>query len=182
MAGYKNFSMSNNAVNAYADGEKPFSKWTKADILELIKDQDDSEFDFELVKKLPADFLKRKCLHRSSWHHTSSHYNRTDFYSFCGFEMADSDILEVLKSMKANKQTKKPEKQKPKYITALIEYTFWTGTRNHPKKNTAQEVVQFMSNDKKVSTNDGNKLLSNVRVLKSIDQKTKFADKIRIKE
>lgn len=182
MAGYKNFSMSNNAVSAYYDGEKPFSKWTKADILEAIEEQNCGEFSFELVKKLPVDFLKRKCLRRSSWHHTSNYYNKTDFYSFCGFEMADSDILELLAAMKANKQTKKPEKQKLKYVTALIEYTYWTGTRNHPKKNTAQEVVQFMSNDKKVSTNEGNKMMSNVRIIKSIEQKTKFANKCRIKE
>lgn len=32
MAGYNGFSMSNNAVAAYEDGEKPLSKWTKADI------------------------------------------------------------------------------------------------------------------------------------------------------
>lgn len=40
MAGYNGFSMSNNAVAAYEDGEKPLSKWTKADIFEIIEDED----------------------------------------------------------------------------------------------------------------------------------------------
>lgn len=39
MAGYNGFSMSNNAVAAYEDGEKPLSKWTKANILIQLKIQ-----------------------------------------------------------------------------------------------------------------------------------------------
>lgn len=34
MAGYYNHSMSNNAIAAYAYGEKPLSRWRKRDILE----------------------------------------------------------------------------------------------------------------------------------------------------
>lgn len=33
MAGYYGYSMSNNAVEAYKSGEKPFSKWTKTEII-----------------------------------------------------------------------------------------------------------------------------------------------------
>ena len=40
MAGYNGWSMSNNAVAAYEDGEKPLSKWTKADIFDAIKEQE----------------------------------------------------------------------------------------------------------------------------------------------
>ena len=39
MAGYNGWSMSNNAVMAYKDGEKPLSKWTKKDILDAIEKQ-----------------------------------------------------------------------------------------------------------------------------------------------
>lgn len=38
MAGYNGWSMSNNAVEAYSNGEKPLSKWTKADIFDTIND------------------------------------------------------------------------------------------------------------------------------------------------
>lgn len=37
MAGYFNYSMSNNAVSAYEDGEKPLSRWSKKDIMAEIK-------------------------------------------------------------------------------------------------------------------------------------------------
>lgn len=40
MAGYSGYSMSNNAVAAYENGEKPLSKWKKADILEAVKTQE----------------------------------------------------------------------------------------------------------------------------------------------
>lgn len=76
MAGYNGYSMSNNAVQAYECGEKPYSKWTKSDIL--------GEIPGDLLgsaKKLTLSELKGLFLHRTSWHHTSSHYNRTDFYS-----------------------------------------------------------------------------------------------------
>lgn len=39
MAGYHGYSMSNNAVSAYADGEMPLSKWTKAEILDACGDK-----------------------------------------------------------------------------------------------------------------------------------------------
>ncbi len=37
MAGYKKYSMSNNAVDAYDRGLKPLSKWTKEAIICTIK-------------------------------------------------------------------------------------------------------------------------------------------------
>lgn len=36
MAGYNGYSMSNNAVTAYSNGEKPLSKWTRSAILTAI--------------------------------------------------------------------------------------------------------------------------------------------------
>lgn len=61
MAGYFNYSMSNNAVAAYAAGEMPASKAAKV-------------WGFKSAKAL------RKCLSPSSWHHTSKFYNTTDFF------------------------------------------------------------------------------------------------------
>lgn len=36
MAGYHNYSMSNNAVAAYENNEKPLSKWTKQEIINQV--------------------------------------------------------------------------------------------------------------------------------------------------
>lgn len=86
MAGYKGWAMSNNAVAAYENGEKPLSKWTKAAILDAIRKQEiELKCSKEKLRKLPVEVLKETCLIYSSWHHTSSHYNKTDFYSLCAF-------------------------------------------------------------------------------------------------
>ena len=86
MAGYKGWAMSNNAVAAYENGKKPLSKWTKAAILDAIRKQEiELKCSKEKLRKLPVEVLKETCLIYSSWHHTSSHYNKTDFYSLCAF-------------------------------------------------------------------------------------------------
>lgn len=92
MAGYRNYSMSNNAVAAYEDGEKPLSKWTKQAIIDEIQDNyNDYEltFDMELFAKLKKSDMELY-LNYSSKHHTSSYYNYTDFYSI------DYDSLQEL--------------------------------------------------------------------------------------
>ena len=38
MTGYNGWSMSNNAVQAYEDGEKPLSKWTKKTLVYELAD------------------------------------------------------------------------------------------------------------------------------------------------
>lgn len=86
MAGYHGYSMSNNAVAAYENGEMPMSKWSKKAIIERIEEAiDDGDIELQCsldkLKKLPLEFLKRDCLTYSSWHHTSKFYNETDFYS-----------------------------------------------------------------------------------------------------
>ena len=145
MAGYNGFSMSNNAVSAYNMDEMPLSKWTKTAIIEAIEAAT-SEGELNLnctltnLKKAPAKVLKKLCLYRSSWHHTSSYYNETNFYSL------DVDYLEGLtdeslnecieKSIAEGKANKKEEPTEEKWRCAFLE---WGGTRKHPK---AWEVVE----------------------------------------
>lgn len=80
-AGYYKYSMSNNAVDAYANGEMPLSKWTKTAILRELQDLEVSQDIIKIAKTLPLTDLKAIFLYKSSWHHTSKMYNRTDFYS-----------------------------------------------------------------------------------------------------
>ena len=91
--------MSNRAIEAYNNGEKPFSKWTKKDILDAIEEYKQESDDptvhlfytvFYELAKVRAAVLKTHLLHKSSWHHTSKFYNRTDFYEL------DIDYLESL--------------------------------------------------------------------------------------
>lgn len=139
MAGYNGFSMSNNAVAAYEDGEKPLSKWTKADIFDAINEQEvELKCSIEKLKKLPAKVLKGICLIYSSWHHTSNHYNKTDFYSLDIDRienLTDDKIEELLSDYKADKKVEnKPSEEK--WECAFLE---WSGSRKHPK---ATEVIE----------------------------------------
>lgn len=124
MAGYKGHSMSNNAVAAYANGERPYSKWTKADILDELTAM---EYHSELVKELTASELKALFLRRSSWHHTSSHFNRTDFYSIT------DDVNDAMIQWMIDQRTPKQPKKASPLIKAKVHYLEWAGTRKHPK-------------------------------------------------
>lgn len=139
MAGYNGFSMSNNAIAAYEDGEKPLSKWTKADIFEAINEREvELKCSIEKLKKLPVKVLKEVCLKYSSWHHTSSHYNKTDFYSLdVGSieSLTDNKIEELLSDYKVGKKVEsKPLEERWK--CAFLE---WSGSRKHP---VATEVIE----------------------------------------
>lgn len=139
MAGYNGFSMSNNAVAAYESGEKPLSKWTKADILDAIEEQEVKlKCSIEKLKKLPIKVLKEICLTYSSWHHTSNHYNKTDFYSLDVDRienLMDDEIDELLSDYKADKKAEsKPLEEK--WECSFLE---WSGSRKHP---VATEVIE----------------------------------------
>ena len=66
-SGYNGYRMSNRAVAAYENGEKPLSKWLKKDIIysieECIKDNEiDVNFDRKLLNKIPVRILKKSFL------------------------------------------------------------------------------------------------------------------------
>lgn len=131
-AGYSGYSMSNNAVAAYEDGEKPISKWTKSDILQAV--QDNYPDKYEMLKKLPIKILKEICLVKTSWHHTSSHYNKTDFYSIRDLDDLTQDYINDIVASASSR----PVKSQPNIKRGTINYIEWTGTRNHPKANKKQ--------------------------------------------
>ena len=141
MAGYNGFSMSNNAVAAYENGEKPLSKWTKTDILEgiekaIIEEELILNCSLKSLKKLPAKVLKDICLKYSSWHHTSNHYNKTEFYSLDYDEieeLTDEKIENILSEYKSEKPVEPAEER---WQCAFLE---WSGTRKHPK---ATEIIE----------------------------------------
>lgn len=141
MAGYYQYSRSNNAIAAYKSGEKPLSKWTKTGIIEAIERKiEDEELTLNCnlgkLKKLPVKVLKQICLYCSSWHHTSNHYNKTDFYSI------DIDSVERLTDERIDKEIAESKTEKPnepieeRWKCAFLE---WSGTRKHPK---ATEVIE----------------------------------------
>ena len=133
MAGYKGYSMSNNAVEAYNNEEKPLSKWTKDDILKNIekaiqKDNLTLQCSIEKLKSAPVKVLKDLCLYHSSWHNTSNRYNKTYFYSM-DYDNIALLTNELIKSkIELNKSTKTSKEEK--WECAFLE---WSGTLRYPK-------------------------------------------------
>lgn len=139
MAGYNGWSMSNNAVAAYEDGEKPLSKWTKADIFDTIKDTGiELKCSIEKLRKLPVKVLKEVCLKYSSWHHTSNHYNRTEFYSLDINRIENLTDEKIDRLLTDYKEEKKME-EKPSEEKWRCSFLEWSGTRKHP---VAKEMIE----------------------------------------
>lgn len=145
MAGYYNYSMSNNAVDAYCEGKKPLSKWKKADILaeaaELLEHDENKAAKLHLLQSCTLAQLKNNLLRYAEWHHTSKHYNATSFYRV-DEDKLDELTPEDIAEWKADKPQKAPEQTARKGTICYIE---WTGTRNHPRaKHCKLENVEIL--------------------------------------
>lgn len=138
MSGYHNYSMSNNAVLAYENGEKPLSKWTKTAIIEALAEQEAPAEFIAAVKKQPAAAVKTVLLYCSSWHHTSKEYNRTNFYSVEYIDAENAaEYLSLIEAKALEAKTDAKTKSEEQPIRVLASYVVWEGTRRHPK---AREV------------------------------------------
>lgn len=128
-SGYNGYSMSNRAVEAYESGEAPMSKWTKAKILDAIADIDEEKA--EKLKKVKVKILRAHFLEYSSWHHTSSYANATDFYSLdegAVESLEEEDIKALL-----DESARPVERTTITRYRGSIEYLEWSGSRRHPK-------------------------------------------------
>ena len=124
--GYRGYSMSNNAVEAYEDGEAPMSKWTKTAILRAVEEYDPTFY--KELSVVPAAVLKDELLRISSWHHTSKMYHTTYFYKL------NTDVIDNLTSDKINSWERTvTKKESPVQQKGTIHYLEWGGTRKHPK-------------------------------------------------
>ncbi len=93
--GYIDRKMSVRANNAYLNGEMPLSKWTKTNILSAISEfaeENDADIDNLDLNKLTLKELQQNYLCNSSWHHTGSLYNKTDFYKLSEFILDNLSI------------------------------------------------------------------------------------------
>lgn len=133
MSGYFGYSMSNNAVDAYENGEMPLSKWSKANLIEEIKNQieyeETTDLDIAVVSKMTKQELIDCFLYRSSWHHTSLHYNETNFYSV-SISCSTQDVLKIIENRKPKEKSEKP---KLVIYYADVRYGEWIGSQKHRK-------------------------------------------------
>lgn len=84
--GYDGQSMSIRAREAYAAGEMPMSRWTKAAMVEAIRAWCDDADRVMLpeVEGLRKDEIFSRFFCCTSWHHTGKYANPTDFYGVDG--------------------------------------------------------------------------------------------------
>lgn len=115
MAGYYGYSKSNNAIDAESENKYPASV---------------------AAKKLGVGTKAIQTLMvPCEWHHTSIHYNRTDYYDVDRLLdvknglSTDEDDIDLYNRLK----TFKVEKLVTEVYTADVKYLTWSGTRKHPK-------------------------------------------------
>lgn len=134
-SGYSGYSMSNRAVEAYENGEKPISKWTKTvffeELNENLEDYNISAEKINALKSLKVSILKENFLKKSSWHHTSNYFNNTDFYKI-NLDKIEQMTIDEINALK-NQETAKKEIQEPEKKKGKIFYLEWSGSRKHPK-------------------------------------------------
>lgn len=108
--GYIDRKMSVRANIAYLNGEMPLSKWTKTTILNAIiefTEENDVDIDNLDLNKLTLKELQQNFLCNSSWHHTGSLYNKTDFYKLSEFILDNLNINFINNIIKNRKPRKK---------------------------------------------------------------------------
>lgn len=87
MAGYDWFNgMSNNAVQAYDNGLKPLSKFTKQDLIDA---------GYKGTLKKAKQLAKDEKWLPSEWHHSSKYFNRVYFYDLHDLLLIDLKDLEL---------------------------------------------------------------------------------------
>ena len=104
--------MSNRAVQAYEYGAMPKSRWTKQAILSAIIENNGNsiqEKDLEKLRKGLAGhsvaWLRSNLLSYDSWHHTSSAFNRTDFWSIKDYTVEECLDILAREEVREEKQT-----------------------------------------------------------------------------
>jgi len=123
MAGYYEYSMSNNAVDAYNAGLLPASK---------------------LAKKLKVTTSAIKLfMSPSEWHHTSSNFNKTNFYdgeiylqlinNTVNWFDYDYEDIELAAYNLCCMHNYTPCENKPEIKYGRIEWIEWSGSRRYPK-------------------------------------------------
>lgn len=130
-----NRSMSVNAAIAYENGERPISKWRKDDILNGLGRELVAALNLD---RYPAAFLKEMFLEPVAWHHTSRHYNVTDFYAIreTGSISEEQSLLAsaypAWMEEQSRKKAAKAVREEP--VKALVRYLEWLPYTGRGKK------------------------------------------------
>ena len=120
MTGYNDFSMSNNAVAAYADGVKPLSKITIADLRAA---------GWQSSKALAVRLTKAGIWTAAEWHHSSKYFNRVDFYDPAELVEAWNNLDEP---SRRDHLAARPADVNAVRVSGV--YVEWGGSRRRPRR------------------------------------------------
>ena len=138
MSGYIGYSMSRRALSAYDNGELPASKF-----------KDELKRICPLLKGITTSDVKNY-VYRSSWHHTSSKYNRTNFYHIDRVD--ESNLCNIYNAIQSRKIHKKMVKNGVIIPECDLKANFLTSVfRQWEKLNYGDNLlinVSFMKEDK----------------------------------
>ncbi len=152
--GYNGYSRSVRSSEAIEGHEMPLSMIKKDRIDSFLRDAKEEEYhkiaDIYFLQTLPVSIWKfaAKDLGRSSWHHTSSYYNKTDHYSL--YAISD-DLLEnyddIAQRHKNLKENEKREKENKVLTYGVLKVEIWGGTRNRPKLEGHETMAGIVDGD-----------------------------------
>ena len=124
MSGYADdYSMSNNALSAYESGLLPLSKITARAL---------KNAGITISLKQFKELCREGALRPAEWHHTSSRYNRTNFYDLeqCKEDLEHIDIARYTS-----------QKNKSESYAARCAWVEWSGSRNHPRAHDREGIA-----------------------------------------
>jgi len=125
MAGYCGMSMSNNAIEAYNEGKKPFSRITREDIQKYGINESVTFFQW---------YVNNSCSY-CEWHHTSAKFNITLFYDIekCCNQFKKEDI-NILRNKYKNRRKPKSDviiDDTPYYAKVEYSISTFSGSRKY---------------------------------------------------
>lgn len=162
--GYVQNRMSVRAAEAYLNDEMPLTRWTKSLILENLELLIDDSAIFDRLRKINLLILRDTVLTYSSWHHTGSYANETNFYTI-NEEMIDELNHGNLSSLEKMEKEMQEYRLKPKeknitsnkvfYEVIRFSYEEIAKTGGWYKKNIIHNIGIRVNNEPWVNYEEG---------------------------
>jgi hypothetical protein len=153
--GYEGFSRSTRSQEAIDSHEVPISLFTQERIsffLQSIEDDESfSKEDLSFLKKQSVLMFRFAAMKfgPTSWHHTSSYYNKTDHYDL--YAIAE-DLCEnrdrIIEEFRIKKEQERATQAEKKALRlAVVTVQEWGGTKAHPRVIGEKTVAGVVEGD-----------------------------------
>jgi len=147
--GYVNYSRSTRSAEAIRNFEVPITLINKS-LIDSFLNKYQNEFTKDEMKRLKNiktsiwKFVAKEMMSPTSWHHTSSHYNKTNHYDL---ETIAEIILDQKNNLDLEYKEFKNKISEKNYLYGIIEVQIWGGSRNHPKIIGTEKHVGIVKGD-----------------------------------